>query len=318
MAVALGTRDRARQIELLDRALEADPQFVDAWIRKSAQHAFLAGITTGDESARHSAEAQAAIDYALELKPDSPYAHAVRATQLGQAGEWIDSELEWRHAFALDVRAGNDALLQLAVGNVTDAAAELEDVLIDDPKNDGARSLLLLAYTVLDDKDKRRWHWRRGEELHGSWMGDAIEPGLRLMEGDREFVLSTTDHRHSAQARIWHAGKDNLDSPEDGLAAMRALRDEPELRNAMNLRAMATWALYFGNTELGLAWFSESVELEATGMMSAWLPGFAELRREPGFKDLLRSQGLPEYWNRFEKWPTAFCRPTTGDDFECE
>ena len=63
-------------------------------------------------------------------------------------------------------------------------------------------------------------------------------------------------------------------------------------------------------------WFRESAELQATGMLQAWLPAFADLRHEPGFKDLVRDQALPDYWNRFG-WP-EFCWRTLGDDFECD
>ena len=70
------------------------------------------------------------------------------------------------------------------------------------------------------------------------------------------------------------------------------------------------------DSELALEWFRESVETQATQVLNAWLPVFADLRHEPGFKEMLRDEGLPEYWERFG-WPD-FCRRINNDEFECD
>ncbi len=179
------------------------------------------------------------------------------------------------------------------------------------------RSFLLLAYEVVGKKDERRQHWKRGEELFGIWAGDVTEAMLRILEHDKEFLRTEVPPEVAGfYGAVWSEGVGNLDSPADGLAAMRSLHANPELVTADNLRLMTVWALHFGDPTLALQWFRESVELQATGMLNAWLPAFADLRHEPGFKDLVRDQALPEYWNRFG-WP-EFCRRTEGDDFECD
>jgi hypothetical protein len=40
-----------------------------------------------------------------------------------------------------------------------------------------------------------------------------------------------------------------------------------------------------------------------------------DVRKLPGFKCLVRREGLIEHW-RVHGWP-QFCSPTAGDDFEC-
>jgi tetratricopeptide (TPR) repeat protein len=309
-------RGSDRGTELLDRALELDPQFLEAWIRKAGRHVFNAGIRAGADADAQWAKALEAINRALDLDPDSAGAHVVLASYYGQTGDLIGAEREMRRAVALGHEGGN-ALLKLAVGHIPDAVTMMEDSLVSNPLDEGARSLLLIAYEILGDKAARRRHWERGEALalSGSWMGDATEPFLRLSENDIAFVRSA-ELRHPGARTIWSTGVANLDSPEGGLAAMRSLYPNPNLHTGGGLRDMAEWALHFGDSALALQWFRESVELEATGMLNAWKPSFAALRREPGFKDLVRAQKLPEYWNEFG-WP-EFCRPLDDNDFECD
>jgi TolB-like protein/DNA-binding winged helix-turn-helix (wHTH) protein len=317
LASMAAPRGSDRGIELLDQALRLDPRFIEAWIRKAGLHIFNAGIRAGADADAQWAKALEAVHRALELDPDSAGAHAALASYFGQTGDLIGAEEEWRRAFALGFPPGGDMLLKLSVGHISDAVKAMEASLLKNPLDEGARSMLLIAYEVLGDKAARRRHWDRGEELSlsGSWMGDATEPGLRLGEGDIEFVRAA-EMRHAGGRLIWSAGVANLDSPADGLAAMRSLYANPDLRNGGGLRGLTEWALHFGDPALALQWFRESLEFEATGMLNAWKPSFAPLRREAGFKDLVRDQKLPEYWKRFG-WP-EFCRPMDDDDFDCD
>ena len=46
-----------------------------------------------------------------------------------------------------------------------------------------------------------------------------------------------------------------------------------------------------------------------------WDPGLSGVRKLPGFKQLMREAGLVDYWRKYG-WGD-YCKPTTGDDFEC-
>lgn len=47
-----------------------------------------------------------------------------------------------------------------------------------------------------------------------------------------------------------------------------------------------------------------------------WRPLFRDVRKLPEFKEFARDAGYVEYWRTYG-WPTDFCRPRDGDDFEC-
>lgn len=316
---SVGAPTIERKIELLEQALELDPEFIEAWLQKAFFHMLYAGFMTGGESDAAHAAAFEAANRALDLDPNSGSAHATLATYHGQLGDWLNSEIEWRRAIELGgVRSeASHFLVTMAVGDVAAAVTAMEGSLDQDPMNTLVRSFLLLAYEMVGKKDERSRHWERGEDLFGTWAGDGTESLLRILEHDKEFLLTEVPREVAGPyGAVWSEGMDHLDSPADGLAAMRSVHANPELATAANLRLMTVWALHFGDPPLALQWFRESVELQATGMLNAWLPAFADLRHEPGFKDLVRDQALPEYWDRFG-WPEV-CRRTEGDDFECD
>ena len=51
-------------------------------------------------------------------------------------------------------------------------------------------------------------------------------------------------------------------------------------------------------------------------MMSFWSPLQAEMRKLPGFKELVREVGLVSHWRTTGEWG-EFARPVGGEDFEC-
>jgi TolB-like protein/DNA-binding winged helix-turn-helix (wHTH) protein len=316
---SLSAKPAARQLELLGRALDLDPRFVDAWIRKAGIHMLVAGHKTGEDSAGDEAAALEAAHRALEIDPSSARAHNVLAVHFGQIGEWLESEREWLRATALNggSAVGSNALQKMSVGHIAEAVDAMEKQMLTDPTNEGTLYLLMIAHEMLGDKDARHRNWVRGKELSAGkpWVGDDAEAALRLAENDLAFVREYSPRLDAA--RTWSTGVAHLDSPAEGLAALQSLYADPTMHTATDLRGLTTWALYFGDSALALEWFRQAVDLQATSMLSVWLPLFEPLRREPGFKDLLREQGMPEYW-AVHGWPAPeFCRPAEGDDFDC-
>ena len=86
---------------------------------------------------------------------------------------------------------------------------------------------------------------------------------------------------------------------------------------------LARWAAYFDDPELALMAlrslpaddFSDAIAY------TLWDKLMRDVRKLPGFKDLVRDMGLVDYWRETGKW-SDFCHPissSNGDnDFECE
>ena len=54
---------------------------------------------------------------------------------------------------------------------------------------------------------------------------------------------------------------------------------------------------------------------QAINALAYWRPVMADVRKLPGFKDLVRERGLVDYWREFG-WG-EHCRPLGDTDFEC-
>jgi TolB-like protein len=309
------------RLERLEQALQIDPTFVDAWLEKASVHSQLALGLVGTEAEAQSAAALDAFDEALELEPEYFQVHSRRAGLLTLDGEWVAAELAWQRAEELGLDSGSRSeLFTMSVGDFVSARASFERGIEKNPLYGFGRAFLLLVYDVLGDSDAHRLQWERGNQLLGDdWVpGIIAELTARLAEGDVEFLRAEIEHLDYPSREIWAAGVVNFESPADGLAAIRAVYAEADNHIPPILSNFAIWAAHFGDTALALEWFREGVELSPTELHRGWFPVFAEMRGEPGFKDLLRAQRLPEYWRRFG-WPDPpLCREISDDDFTCE
>ena len=76
--------------------------------------------------------------------------------------------------------------------------------------------------------------------------------------------------------------------------------------------------VYVGAPERAFDYAERTTEvgaMDGNGVRGLWEPQYAPLRKTERFKTLMRNAGLVDYW-RARGWPDL-CRPTIGDDFEC-
>jgi hypothetical protein len=84
-----------------------------------------------------------------------------------------------------------------------------------------------------------------------------------------------------------------------------------------NHAGIAVWASYFSDAELALKTYRALYEAGEFQIFPIWRPIDKEMRRLPGFKDMLRNLGLVDYWRSTGDWG-EFCRPVGHADFECK
>ena len=105
-----------------------------------------------------------------------------------------------------------------------------------------------------------------------------------------------------------------LDDPREALPVLRAL--DQDQRTTIGFAAW--WLGWFGDPESALD--ALLADFHRPGYRYAilwilWDRNFAETRRLPGFKQLMRDAGLVDYWRQYG-WGD-YCKPLEGDDFEC-
>jgi hypothetical protein len=104
-----------------------------------------------------------------------------------------------------------------------------------------------------------------------------------------------------------------LDDPGVGQAEIRRVAGLPAGQNSVGYSTFAIWAAYCEDPELALEYL-EKID-NSLLVLNVWWPLFRDVWKLRGFKDLVRRMGLVDYWRAYG-W-ADFCRPTTGDDFEC-
>jgi TolB-like protein len=318
-----GERDLAS--ELIDKALEADPTFVEAWIARSGGYSFFGEYERAWEAA------QTAI---ARSEGEDPRAYAAQGVVRTYQGRWIEAEEHFRDAVARGLEPSDflgPLALHIIVGRFDEAIAEAEAHLEVDPMNRFSRHLLLQAYERVGDQDGWQRTLDRGEVLYGEgrWFVIGYTGMLiALAERDHEYLRSLAAEASAgdpidAQQKAINLGVSNLESPTDGLAALRALHDELDLSSSSAplsdrtaIFSLSAWAAFFGDSEQAFEWLAEAMPLSPITLSWTWLPIFDSVRQEPGFEQLLTDLRLPEYWDMYG-W-SEMCQRISDDEFMCD
>jgi len=106
----------------------------------------------------------------------------------------------------------------------------------------------------------------------------------------------------------------NFDSPPSVLRELRLIHADTS-RGPDPWLDVAPLAAYFGDPEWALDIMQEELLESPLRAWILWMPVMSDMRRLPGFKDLVSELGLPPYWREYG-WPEA-CHPVGADDFAC-
>jgi hypothetical protein len=206
----------------------------------------------------------------------------------------------------------------IGTGHAKKAIDVLEHARAADPLSSIIPRHLSLAHATLGDSKAALAASDRALELGGSvptLRGNAML--LALGTGNRdeierrvaELSHDTTGHRAISDALVQH-----LDDPHAARAELRRLAAAHAPPDYLRGVLIAHWAAYNGDAELAL----EQLAAIAHGAVDEgllWRPVLSEVRQLAGFKELVRREGLVDYWRAYG-WPDL-CRPTADDDFEC-
>jgi hypothetical protein len=109
----------------------------------------------------------------------------------------------------------------------------------------------------------------------------------------------------------------NLDDRQAALNELRRLSaDAVDSALPTNRRDIAIWAAHFGDPDLALDMIRSAILDQPGQAVYLWLPQFRAMRRQQGFKKLMREIGIVAYWKQYG-FPTI-CKPAQDDDFECD
>jgi tetratricopeptide (TPR) repeat protein len=307
-----------RAMEHMHRAIALDPTFARAW-------AYLYCIyTDGGEiiPARNDewyGKAVEALANAQRLTPDSPFVHVLHAREGMRYGRRLEARARLDALppgyWTADRYVTRDVFLGrflLGTGHAADAVETLERARAGDPLSPVVNAYLAIAHAAAGDSQAALAAGDRGFEF-------GLQP---VIAGNALLVALGTGHLQEIRGRaaaaspnsITDAVLPHLEDPTAGRAELHRLAAEPAPPDYIRSVLLAHWGAYFGDTELALA----ELRAIAHGALDEgllWRPVLGSVRELQGFKDIVRDEGLVDYW-RVNGWPKN-CEPTTADDFVC-
>jgi TolB-like protein/tetratricopeptide (TPR) repeat protein len=324
-----GVASMRQHIELLQQAVALDPAFAQPWWDLSqAWSSALSGSPEDAADRQHKADA-AFAEY-KRLLPDSPRIHERLAEDSIESGQMVAAAEHYQAAAEaanrlyggkpppLDIIGQGKTPIGFAdiVGRPRESIVLFEQARARDPLNVVVALWLAYLYGEVGDFPAAFAEFERSETLGQDARLTGLAVSTGLASRDRRLLLPWLDKRIEYERTLGRESstqmKSLLDKPDEALAVLHALfrnRHEPFL---------ADWLAWFG--DYGTALDSLRADLQQPGyryavLWSIWGPGLAEVRKLPGFKQLMRDAGLVDYWRKYG-W-SDYCKPTTGEDFEC-
>ena len=298
------------------QALALDPEYYDALYHFASVNTVLIGTPLENISGReHYRMALESAEAMTRLQPERTEGYALKAAIYSTNKEWIGvSEqieiLQSINASPSDLRFLASVLMVL--GDVQGAIDIFEANLEVEPVNFYARGFLMMAHELAGNRMQARQEYELGEELSRLWWGDTVNIFLSL--GRRE-TLQDIDELQGLPDNLIRAlqavNAGNLDNVRSAMQSY--LVSEARIPTASLY--FGALAAYLGDHEQALVLVTEAVREVWLNIHWLWLPVFDEVRKLPGFRDLMVESGLVDYWQTYG-WP-EMCRPD-GDSFNCD
>jgi tetratricopeptide (TPR) repeat protein len=319
-----GFQNAAERLEL---AIERDPTFFGAWAESWNAHMNVGALASSDPPllAMSRSRASQIKDEIARRFPDLPAAREFLASiEFVDTGSWMDEAI--RATSTLQPRADPrfervvapqifPDISRLRLDKAREAIAGLERGRTRDPLNINVLVYLPEAYAnagrlrdALEEQD-RGWKLVPSEVLAANGLLTAMATGDRARVRERWEWLNQPQLSPLARA---------LYPLRHQPAALRAeVRRVYAAREPVASSQLALWSAAFGEPELALEILRGDTDVtrRVVTVMALWRPIMSEVRRLPGFKDLVRDWGFVDYWKQYG-WGDH-CRPLPDDDFEC-
>lgn len=279
---------------LLDQALEIDPEYAPAWNALGNLYTIQAGRSLLPINEGY-ARARAALDRALAIDPDFAAAHAnlgwiAMNDDLAQAARHIERALELDPSNALAMRYA--AVLLRNLTRLDEAIALDEHAVARDPVNPIGFSNLGFKYLYAGRWNDAIRAYRDTLRLSPGYIGAQYYIGVALLlSGQPEEARAAIEQerfegfRRIGLAMVWHT----LGRPEASDAELTALIEKYEHHAAYNIAYIFAWR---GEIEDAFAWLDKAVEYNDPGLseIPGW-PLFDALHGDARWDAFMRRMG---------------------------
>jgi len=285
-----------RAVEYSSRALEIDPDYAPAWITLAS--AYINQVNRGnrprDEGYRLATEA---IDRALELAPEYPYAHSARAwVAMSFERDYAAAAKHFRRATALapnsGVVLGNRAVLAVTLGRLDEARRLTERGIELDPVNSVGYANRADQLIRLD---------RPVEAEQAARKALALSPGMSHAQGNLALAQLLQERPADALAS---AQADDNDAARlfvlalahyaagDWQTADQALTDLKQQHAENAAFFIGTVHAWRGDIEDAFAWLNRAIDEDQSTYGLRTEPFLRVLHDDPRWLKILHKAGL--------------------------
>ena len=279
--------------------------------------------------------AEQAYDEARSLAPDHPMVLLLGAgAGLGLEQYWIERERVYKQVQGAvpdwDFSYGRFLLF---TGRARAALAALGQARQSDPLNGLIAVNIADAYAIMGNIQAAMEELERAATLHQTpqVLFAIITLQTAMAVNDIQAIHTQLPFKINNVSDALNREIASLASDKPALrAALQRAWSDPANRTLINSFTIAMWLAYAGDPALtlevlnGIATTHVYNKAQVWTIYDAdvtyrplWWPVMRDVRRLPGFKDLVRKLGLAGYWRKSGTWGD-FCRPVGEDDFECE
>ena len=306
------TEERTRPFE---RAVEIDPQYSAAWAALGLTHASTTWFSPVEESPQIVERAIRILHRAVDLEPDSSYSYALLATANYATFDWANSADFYAQAMQVNPEGlvlGHYSNMLMRSGRSSDSLRYVQMAAAADGYQ-GER-INFNSAVALDQFDRVR---DLGAVVIGS-APELTELLLALNAGDPAAIhdsLAELPAAHVAADGLFRPVLADIESPDRALMTLRSIYTDTDAAWPAKHHDVALLAAFLGDPEFALEAISHEARLTTLRYGALWYPVMAEVRKLPGFKQLVTDVNLVEYWRNYG-W-SDHCRPIGSNDFEC-
>jgi hypothetical protein len=262
----------------------------------------------------------------LVRAPEHPLAHQIRAETLARERDWVGAMDAYARARALSPPARRQCMMREELSRVLyDIDYALDCALrarAADPMSQTASFSVMMNLWATGRQDEALAEYERGRALPSP---STISGGLNLMlawhaGADRATIEALFEElvaQHADERARWEALVRWFDDHDQVRAHVRQVAAAITDDSSILLLPLIWLSAAAGDPALSVELFRRHANGGSFPLgPEVSFPIFADVRREPGFKELMRDWGFERYWRETRQWPD-YCQPIGRDDFEC-